>query len=595
MKPLDPGFLVGEILQDTYEVEELVGEGGMAFVYRATHRILQGPVALKILQRRFAKRDDIRERFLREARLQYRLQHPHIVRVLDFPEDRGLIGCVQEWCDGGELTPNNLRVRNSLPYVHLKEQFLPLLSALGYVHEQGYIHRDIKPANILLQHQSGKLFWKLNDFGLLKDPHAEELTQSGTIFGTFHYISPEQFEESREVDHRADLYSMGVVLYQLLLGRVPFTASMPRLAIQILDSEPPFPTDFPVPLRAVLETALAKKPQHRFADCGEFEEALRKALAALEEATEPAEKPEAEVTEPFEREEPLNKVEVSEENTASPLSVVLSSDAIEPESQGGTQRWSWLLLALVVLGTGVWFVRRTTHIPVSRVSLLFEKNAPIPAKALHTKYLKNHLKRAAELAQKGNWGSTRYLLRILCKYRPRQCYWTARWQHYTKDVLRKGCKLGDAVACHWHKVLLRKKTKTARFLKKAIPLYKKACLAGEGRACMVLGELALSSKKKRLFWTEKACLSEYARGCLKWGEELKSAGKDPLPAWKKACKHSLSSGCLRWGLALRKQSLPGALKQGRLALVKACALGDQRGCNALKPDELTPKNLPKAR
>jgi predicted Ser/Thr protein kinase len=202
------------------EVLELLGRGGMGVVYRARQISLDRPVALKILPRRIAETPGFADRFAREARAMALLDHPNIVRIHEFGEREGLHYLVMEYVDGPNLRAAMAAGRMSpvealaiVPQVCL---------ALQYAHEQGIVHRDIKPENILLD-KSGKV--RIADFGLAKllQRTAVDVTITGTgqIMGTLHYMAPEQYRTPNDVDHRADIYSLGVVLYEMLTGEVP--------------------------------------------------------------------------------------------------------------------------------------------------------------------------------------------------------------------------------------------------------------------------------------------------------------------------------------------------------------------------------------
>lgn len=277
-KPIPPFALEGILLQNTYKMEELIGEGGMAWVYRAHHRHLNAPVAVKVLRRERTKKPKHQERFLREAQIQYSLEHPNIVRVLEFVQDRGAVGFVQEWCDEGDLhvyLQSKQRVSLMEEIQHL---FLPIVNAVHYAHEQGVIHRDLKPQNILLRRQGERLVPKVNDFGLAKQLGLDSLTHTGAVMGTFHYMPPEQFEETKHVDARADVYSLGVILYQLSTGRLPYDSAMPGLMLQVLRGSYAPPKEAPEALHPVISKCLMTKAEERFATAYELQEAIQSAL-----------------------------------------------------------------------------------------------------------------------------------------------------------------------------------------------------------------------------------------------------------------------------------------------------------------------------
>jgi hypothetical protein len=201
------------------EILDVIGAGGMGVVYRARHRRLERLVALKILPRDLAKDARFSERFAREAKTLARLDHPRIVRVHDFGESGGLYFLVLEYVDGANLrqvmAAGRLRPAEALAIVP------QICEALQYAHDQGVVHRDIKPENVLLDAQ-GRV--KIADFGLAKivgKAGAPTLTGTGQVMGTYHYMAPEQVRTPQDVDHRADLYSLGVVFYEMLTGELP--------------------------------------------------------------------------------------------------------------------------------------------------------------------------------------------------------------------------------------------------------------------------------------------------------------------------------------------------------------------------------------
>ena len=202
-----------------YKLLRKLGEGGMATVYLATQLKLDRPVALKLMSSRVSQNDDFKQRFMREAKTLARFTHPNIITIYEVEsiEDRWFI--VMEYLDGGDLKDlmsKGLNKRRSLEIVR------DVCLALAYAHERKYVHRDIKPENILFDISSRLV---LSDFGIARsmDDGGTQLTQIGVSAGTPTYMAPEQFETS-EVDHRADLYSLGVMLFQMLSSEKPFVA-----------------------------------------------------------------------------------------------------------------------------------------------------------------------------------------------------------------------------------------------------------------------------------------------------------------------------------------------------------------------------------
>lgn len=266
--------LEGKRLRSVYEMGPRIGEGGMSWVYRARHTILGNEVAVKILRFGFENESEQYERFLREARVLYKLNHRHIVRIYELIQEDGLVGYVQEWCDEGNVKEWLDAHPQMSTLDALKQFFFPLLDAVAHAHDQGVVHRDIKPHNVLLTRQGGRIVPKLSDFGLVKELNQGDFTRTGTIMGTVHYMSPEQFEESKAVDTRADIYSLGVVLYELATRRLPYTGRMPSLGLKILKGQPPLPKEAPQALQGVILRSMKRQPDERFATVDAFKEAL---------------------------------------------------------------------------------------------------------------------------------------------------------------------------------------------------------------------------------------------------------------------------------------------------------------------------------
>ncbi len=266
-----------------YVVTEQLGSGGMAEVYAGIHPDLGRKVAIKVILPQFATERNFEERFRREARLVASLRHAHIVRLYDFDVMDGRYFMVMEYLEGGTLKEQlrdhqQRQSRMALPAI--ADLLDAMASALDYAHERGAIHRDIKPANILFTAEHEPV---LTDFGiakLLED--AAHLTATGGVVGSPFYIPPEQ-ASGAVVDARSDQYALGVVLYEMAAGRVPFQGSTAvAVMTQHLNSAPPSPRAFNAALspaiEAVLLKALAKRPDDRFGSCGELAQAFRAAL-----------------------------------------------------------------------------------------------------------------------------------------------------------------------------------------------------------------------------------------------------------------------------------------------------------------------------
>ncbi len=213
---------------------ELIGPGGMGTVYKARHRELDRPVAVKVLHAHLQQDPSFEERFVREARTMARLDHPNIVRVYDFGNREGINYLVMEFVDG--VTLRQTMAAGGLSPSEALAMVPRICEALQYAHDQGVVHRDVKPENILLD-RSGVL--KIADFGLalLTGPSTEtRLTQTAQVMGTPQYMAPEQIEHPGDVDHRADIYSLGVIFYEMLTGELPvgrFPAPSQRVDVDI--------------------------------------------------------------------------------------------------------------------------------------------------------------------------------------------------------------------------------------------------------------------------------------------------------------------------------------------------------------------------
>lgn len=279
--------LVGTTLNSTYVVERLLGEGGMGRVYLARHtRIAQKRVAVKVLHAEFSNRPEVLVRFQREAEAAAAISHPNVVAVLDIDKTpRGMPYLVTEYLEGIDLADHLKEVKrlDVLDAVSITRQ---LCRGLAAAHARGVIHRDLKPPNVFLVGDFSKgaparLYAKILDFGLSSfkpDEGSPSLTKTGFIMGTPSYMAPEQ-ARGQKVDHRADVYGLGTILYTVLTGRAPFDEESPHATIlAVLNDEPPRPRSLmptiPPHLELVIERAMAKNPSDRYPDMAAFEAAL---------------------------------------------------------------------------------------------------------------------------------------------------------------------------------------------------------------------------------------------------------------------------------------------------------------------------------
>src|SRR6266702_2059776 len=270
-----------EALGKSYTVEGEIGRGGMGVVFNARDERLKRHVAIKVLPPELAFRDEIRLRFLREAETAARLSHPHIVPIHSVGEGPdGLVYFVMAYVDGESLAAK-LKRRGRLPPAESRRIIQETADALGAAHALGIIHRDVKPDNILLEGSRGRVV--VTDFGIAKALTSTTgpgtLTATGVAIGTPHYMSPEQAAGDREIDGRSDIYSLGVVGYQMLTGELPFRApTVPGILMKHITERAPAITDkrpdIPDDLAACVMRCLEKDPDARWPTA----DALRRAL-----------------------------------------------------------------------------------------------------------------------------------------------------------------------------------------------------------------------------------------------------------------------------------------------------------------------------
>src|SRR2546426_4784603 len=226
----------GEVIADRYELEELVGSGRMSSVFKARDRMLDRNVALKILHEHYLDDDEYVERFRREARAVAQLSHPNIVTVIDRGEADGRQFIVFEYVDGENLK-QLLEREGPLPVAEALELALGVARGLAFAHDRGLVHRDVKPQNVLLNGDGRPM---VTDFGIARSLDVQKgVTQTGTVLGTSNYIAPEQASGER-VDAQTDVYSLGVVLFELLTGEVPFDGeNFVVVAMRHINEPPP--------------------------------------------------------------------------------------------------------------------------------------------------------------------------------------------------------------------------------------------------------------------------------------------------------------------------------------------------------------------
>ena len=318
----------------SYQILELIGRGGMAEVYKAHHVDLNIDVALKLIRTDQFPPSIFREvvkRFRNEAQKMAQLAHPNIVRVSDYGTYKEIPYFVMDYLPGGTL---KRYLGKPMPYQQAARLILPIADALAYAHSEGVIHRDVKPANILLDKKGDPM---LSDFGVAKLVDSEQtqgLTATGASIGTPEYMAPEQ-ASGKKIDHRVDVYSLGIIFYELITGRRPFTADTPMDVIikQSRDPLPPpskFAKDLPESVEEFLYTALAKEPSQRFRDMNAMADALA-AMTGVKQAGETSVQPRIKRTALNPQPTPVRK----------------------PQIDRKTKEKPWLIGLLGVLGVGL--------------------------------------------------------------------------------------------------------------------------------------------------------------------------------------------------------------------------------------------------
>jgi eukaryotic-like serine/threonine-protein kinase len=327
-----------------YRILEKLGEGGMALVYKAHDTRLERQVAIKIIRREVFSPlvlERVLKRFEREAKALARLSHPNIVHVHDYGKYRGAPYLVMEYLPGGVLKTLS-GASDRLSWQEAARLLLPIAEALDYAHSQNVIHRDVKPSNILL---TGRGQPMLSDFGIariLEDEQTQGLTASGTGVGTPEYMAPEQW--TGKACPQSDLYSLGVVFYELVTGRKPYTADTPAALMlkQINDPLPPprqFAPDLPEGVEQVILKALAKKPDERYPSMQEFASALEAQLSASagEKPTPPAwwKRKQPKISPPKETPaSPLEPLENQQKPAARPPALEVPAEPVVPAAAG---------------------------------------------------------------------------------------------------------------------------------------------------------------------------------------------------------------------------------------------------------------------
>jgi serine/threonine protein kinase len=341
-----------------YQLIEEIGRGGMAIVYRAHHPGLGIDVAIKVISTQFAADDQFVARFRLEAQSVARLRHPNILQVYDFGEDLGTAYLVSQFVDGGSLWD---KLGSPLPTHYVNQLATKIASALDYAHSHGILHRDIKPGNILLTKEGDPI---LADFGLAKIlERPSHLTDAGTVLGSPEYMSPEQ-ALGHDIDERSDVYSLAVVIYEMLTGSPPFECETPTRTI-LAHAYDPLPSprlknpNLTEQVERVLIRALAKDPGDRYQQAGELVHALKVASITLTSKPRVVSWPPQPI-EPMETTSLLSRFEpAAPRPTPAPLSQEgLAAPVTAPVPAVSRRRpptWIWPLVAAVPIVLAILF------------------------------------------------------------------------------------------------------------------------------------------------------------------------------------------------------------------------------------------------
>ncbi|SDW03626.1 serine/threonine protein kinase [Marinococcus luteus] len=351
--------LIGRRISDRYHIKRLLGSGGMAYVYLGEDMILERLVAIKILQPQFNGDEEFLQRFRRESRAATILGHRNTVNIYDVGEERELHYIVMEYVEG-QTVKEMIRLHGPLPLeqaVHMTKQ---LLEALMQAHSHGIIHRDIKPHN-LLSNERGEI--KVADFGIARAASASTITQTNTMMGSVHYISPEQ-ARGGVVSARSDIYAAGIVLFEMVTGVIPYDAeSAVSIALKHIQEPLPDPAQLrqglPQSLSNVILKAAAKSPDDRYAGAEEMYEDIRSALSDERRNEHPYFIQEGHANS---KEREWSDPQVAEEDTmvAAPAVQEDGQEDVGPETPADrppekTKKWPYVVACIVVFSGAAFF------------------------------------------------------------------------------------------------------------------------------------------------------------------------------------------------------------------------------------------------
>jgi len=353
-KPAESRYL-GQVVAGKYRIDKVISWGGMGVVLRARHLVLDEPVVIKVLRPALMAEDGMVARFAREARAASKIKSDHVVRVMDVDTLKsGMPIIVMEYLEGTDLTAV-LREQGKLPIGTAVRYVLEACDAIAEAHGLGIVHRDLKPANLFLaRRRDGKSIIKVLDFGISKIEGTElseaDSTKPGTLMGSPRYMSPEQMMSVRDVDGRADIWSLGAILYKLLTGVPPFAGdTMPQVCSLVLNVDPVPPdshrAEIPAELADIVLRCLQKNPAKRFATVAELVAALEPwSSNANANAPAPAPRPQSDPSRLSLPEDPSTRV--TGQHTA--VTVSLNAPAMAPKRRLSERMLGGLVIALVL-------------------------------------------------------------------------------------------------------------------------------------------------------------------------------------------------------------------------------------------------------
>jgi eukaryotic-like serine/threonine-protein kinase len=341
----------GTMVDDRYRIDRKIGSGGMADVWLAEDTELDRSVAIKILHDRFAQDKEFVQRFQREAQSAAGLQHPNVVGIFDRGVFSDTYFIAMEYVDGPslkDLVKGGMGTQDAINFTR------QILNAARFAHRKGIIHRDLKPQNVLIDDEGRA---RVADFGIARGGENSDITATGSVMGTAQYLSPEQ-AQGKPTTPRSDIYSIGVILYEALTGRVPFEGdSAVAVALKQVSETPRRPSainpNVPPALDAVVMRALAKDPDARFKDADAF-------LKALDAAERAPDRPRPEDTAAFAAVSPEGEADIPDEE----------EDYQDYEPERRRRRWRWLVVALLVAGVAAlvaYALTRPSHVAVPDV------------------------------------------------------------------------------------------------------------------------------------------------------------------------------------------------------------------------------------